>query len=236
MTDEAPKKKKKTTRSAEARKRRRATYKANRKARGATMSKAEKRQAVRRTRDRRRVAFDDVATTTIFADAGFNGVTKSGSWGVWMKTDGMPSLSKGGPLLSVDTSVEAEMRALANALALARAARFAPDGACVMIQSDCQAALSWVLGALPKNSCHRPAPGGVGVVPTLRIGKALERSAGLRAFVQIATEAGLKIVVRHVRGHKAGDGRQWVNRHVDKLARQNRVRPKKAASEEGETP
>lgn len=184
--------------------------------------KAQRQRKLRRRREARREPITDKPVATIFADASYFSRGKTGSWGCWIKPDGGPALVKGGPFIGLLTSsVEAEMRALANALALARSSGAAPDGACVMIQSDCQAALSWVLGAV-KASDHRPAAGGVNVIPVLRVQRALENSAGLRHFVKIAERAQLKILVRHVRGHKSGGGRQYVNRLVDSVAKKNR--------------
>lgn len=196
------------------------------------MSKAQrKRRSKRRLvqrRDQMILArhFTDRPVVTIFADASYSRHSKTGSWGVWIKPDGRGAYTKGGPFLGeIAGSVEAEMRALANGLALARAIGATPDGACVMVQSDCMSALSWILGAV-NTSCHRPAKGGLEILPVRRKARALGQSAGLRSFVELAEMAKLKVAVRHVPGHKSGSGRAWVNRHVDKVARQNRVTAK----------
>lgn len=211
----------------------RARQRANRAARRAAIARPEKR---RRAKDRRirlvtRPPFDDKPICTIIADASFLSHAKSGSWGSWIKADGRPALIKGGTFLGdLTSSVEAEMRALANALALARAAGFLPDGSCVMVQSDCQAALSWALGAVP-TSCHRPLAGGVTVHPHMRPKAAMDKSPGLRSFVEIAAKGRLKIVLRHVPGHKPGSGRAYVNRLVDELAKQHRRKPQEKSHE-----
>ncbi len=193
-------------------------------------ARSRRRRAVSAKREARVAAarsFRDKPVVTIFADASYSHQTKDGGWGVWIKADGRPSFTKGGPFLGeVDTSSEAEVRALANALALGRAAGLIRDGDCIMLQSDCQAALCGIM-ALVETSCHRPAPGSTTAIsPPKRIGPWMRKSAGLKTVVKIATEAQLKIVLRHVPGHKSGEGRAWVNRQVDKLAAAHKPKKK----------
>lgn len=110
------------------------------------------------------------------------------------------------------------MRAIANALAIALGRGLVVDSACVMLQSDCAAALAQILRAVPA-CCSRPSPGGLEIPPARRYSPAMQASAGLRAIVEMTKARDLKLVVRHVRGHtQHADGRHGVNRLVDGLA------------------
>ena len=158
-------------------------------------------------------------SVTIFTDASFDPKTKSAGWGCWIKTTGASSVMKGGKINHpCRDSSEAELCAIANGIAVARACGWL-RGAEVMIQSDSLDALSTVRKAL---KCEdRPADKGL-PVPKRR----KEFRTGTTDVIDfiLATVADEQAVVatRHVRGHQTGSGRAWVNREVDRLANKGR--------------
>ncbi len=150
---------------------------------------------------------------TIFADASFCPNTGAGGWGAWIKADG-PSIVVGGPLKGrVPGNNTAELYALARAVMEAGARRLFEVADVVMLQSDSLYALGHLMNI---GGQDRPAPDGARAAPleappTHYEGVALERIKSLIGE--------RPLLVRHVKGHKSGGGRQWVNRECDRLAR-----------------
>lgn len=86
------------------------------------------------------------ALVTLFTDAGFCPHTNLASYAVWAKADG-GTLRKSGVLRGkLETSDIAEMRALANGVALVLSAMKPRNGARIIAQTDCQSAISAMLG------------------------------------------------------------------------------------------
>lgn len=155
---------------------------------------------------------------TLFADASFDGASGCAGWGCWMKAGAGRSIQHGGQIAdTVRSSTEAEMRALANGLAVAKKLGLIGPRAVVMVQSDCLHALGWILAAHPA-SADRPAPGGLSTPKPRKMTARGAESSGLRFFVSVAAELELTIVTRHVKGHQEGPNRQWVNRLCDEIA------------------
>ena len=172
-----------------------------------------------------------MARATIISDASFDHRAAVAAWAGWVRADGRPAQVFSAPIKRrIDNSTQAEICAIANTLAAADAAGLIDDGMEVMLQSDSTVALGWVLKLVPGVTERRHAAG----APITRVRKqrgmtgiATEAAA---VIAKIATARGLIITVRHVRGHKAGDGRQYINRLVDKAARKHvrteRAKPK----------
>ena len=146
----------------------------------------------------KRIARHPRATVMIFADASWCSQTRAGGWGVWLKTDLLDrAIVKGGPIkVDVPTPNVAELVAIANGLFVAKRLHLLRPLDVVMIQSDCAEALAWIRGRVPTTADNRAVNG-----------------------LSIAEEFSLRLQVRHVRGHQDGDGRQYVNRLCDQIAK-----------------
>lgn len=157
---------------------------------------------------------------TVFADASHCHQTLAAGWGAWAKGDGWErGLTFGGPIkAAVANAAEAEMAAMANAVV-----RLHNNGKLdgikrVMLQSDCLRVLQLILQAFPRAdpSDHKD---GAAVISTRLLPSPME-SKGLAVICEVLSDCPT-ILVRHVRGHQNGDGRQWVNRVCDDIAREH---------------
>lgn len=159
---------------------------------------------------------------TVFADASWNQKTKCGGWGCWIKDQtAFPAVIRGGPLKGAQRSSNVcELKAIANALALA--ARTGMVKGRVMVQSDCIHALYVIRRAT--GAIDNPVKGGEKVAVNLR--KKWKRwpdEEQIVASIKLSLATAASVEVRHVRGHKAGNGRAWVNRECDRLALAGRL-------------
>jgi len=154
---------------------------------------------------------------TILADASYCPDTGAGGWGYWIASD-RGKRGGGGELSRPGTSTIAEMMAVVNALHVARAAELALPGDCLLVQTDCQAAIQAFEGT---RACHD-----------------VDEQAVLAAFHEFrAWLAGL-VVFRHVKGHtsraKQPGARFGANRACDGRAgrhmRAARARIREASS------
>lgn len=159
---------------------------------------------------------------TIFADASFCPRSKAAGWAMWAKTGGLDALVAGGPIkVPCALSWEAEACALANAVSTAhRYGYLGADGEAVMLQSDCLRTLSMLLTHVPGTVERRHEDGAAIPGIRLRFLSAVEVEA-LDVIQACACEAGVSLILRHVRGHTTGAGRQWVNRQCDRIAKQH---------------
>lgn len=163
---------------------------------------------------------------TIFADASHDVKTGAAGWAAWIKADGVePIHCSAGFKDPMASSTLAECCAVANALVVAKLRGLLAPGRHVMVQSDCLAALHILITASP-DTMDRPAVGGLaakdGLPQNGKLPKFMRRKeyAPVQKMVKaIIAETGITVQTRHVGGHKKGDGRQWVNRSVDKAAR-----------------
>ncbi len=79
-----------------------------------------------------------MSTATIISDASHCHWSKTGGWAGWAKADGKASQTWSGNFKSaVQSSVEAELFAIANVLFSATTSGYLPDYSDVLIQSDC---------------------------------------------------------------------------------------------------
>ncbi len=155
---------------------------------------------------------------TIFSDASYCARTKAGGWGCWVKTDRASAVIKGGAFRDPPRdSLAAELMGIANALVVTRNAGWL-CGSWVMVQCDSLNALQIVRRATGAEDS--PADGGL---PTPVIRRMPPKRPDLAAIADaikgVMGSQGTTIVVRHVRGHQQGEGRQFVNRLVDQTAR-----------------
>jgi ribonuclease HI len=157
---------------------------------------------------------------TIFADASHDHRARIAGWGAWIKADGQPSITCGAAMKGrIGTTSEAELCALANALTVARLRAVLAPGHVVMLQSDCVDALAIIRNRIAAVE-DRPVTGGVTVVPGKKKRKLSNiHSAAIAVIEGIVVSLDITLITRHVRGHRRGDGRQWVNGEVDRIAR-----------------
>lgn len=155
---------------------------------------------------------------TLFADASHCPKTKAGGWGAWAKrADWNNGRLFSGPIVNqVPNSGVAEMHAIMHAIEEMDAQNAFGGINAVMIQSDSARSLAYLLKHVPGARLHQHAD-------SANIGNASYASKSeAKAFRRIAdviAKHELHLIVRHVRGHKPGEGRQWVNEQCDRLAR-----------------
>lgn len=158
-----------------------------------------------------------MSTVTVFADASHCPRTKAAGWGAWAKGDGWErGQTFGGQIkATVMNAAEAEMAAMANALARLHNRGELAGLQRVMLQSDCLRVLQLILQAIPRAepSNHKD---GAPVEPQKLATSPMEKR-GLEIIVDVLQDCPT-ILLRHVRGHRPGEGRQWVNRVCDDIA------------------
>lgn len=161
-----------------------------------------------------------MSVVTVFADASHCPRTKSAGWGAWAKGDGWErGQTFGGEIRStVLNAAEAEMAAMANALARLHNRGQLQGLRRVMLQSDCLRVLQLILQAIPRAepSNHKD---GAPVEPQKLAMSPMERK-GVEIIIDVLADCE-SILLRHVRGHRPGEGRQWVNRVCDDIARKH---------------
>lgn len=155
---------------------------------------------------------------TLFADASHCGATGAAGWAGWMVSDGRTSRIVSGEVeAKLPSSGAAEAAALAGTLREARASGHVGTGDYVVLQSDSLAALGALRWAVP--SCRdNPFPGGH-AVPRKDHRMGAEARGFIAEAAAIVAELGLRLSVRHVKGHRTGGGRQWVNAACDREAK-----------------
>lgn len=154
---------------------------------------------------------------TIFADASVCVTTKAGGWGAWMIRTGAPAADTGGQLRDVcESSTAAEIQALANAVFHAVRTGYIRPGDKVMLQSDNVNALSVIHYMTPKSVIsNRQDSAPIHKTPRSKY----KKHPAVELVADLAKQHGLIVILRHVYGHRAGDGRQWVNRRCDEIAK-----------------
>ena len=162
---------------------------------------------------------------TVIADASLCGETKLAAWGAWIKVDGKPSQVFSGQLRNrMGNSTDAEICALANALAKGVSTALIPPGTEVMLQSDSTQALGLLKKLVPNVTVRQHKDSAE--LATFRkpqlCGGVRAEAAGV--ITKLVAEHSLALVLRHVRGHTPGSGRQWVNRLVDAEAKKIMLR------------
>ena len=168
---------------------------------------------------------------TMFSDASVFPRDRVSGWGFWIKGDGRDSMYAGGPLraYSENTTV-AELEAMANGLSCAKAAGYFADGdQVIMLQTDSTDALGclrYLRPALAESKHEDSHP-----IPNRRKRPAPRQLAAAKHVIAILDEFELIAVLRHVKGHKTGGGRNWVNRLCDRLAKDGAKKRKTQGAE-----
>lgn len=165
-------------------------------------------------------------TVTIFSDASV-GADGTVGWGAWVKADGKDGITRQGVLkMKTIDSCTAELCALVNAVHAGIRNGLVRQGDVIMLQCDNLNALGWVLKRV-RGAVDNPAKGGLSPVLS-RKKKKLNREGAPEIVKAVSllnatvTDYRIAYQVRHVRGHKKGGGRQFINRTVDKLANKAR--------------
>lgn len=158
-------------------------------------------------------------STTIISDASFCGKTGIASYSAWMKCDGKDSILNTGVFKKrLSDSTMAEVRAVANAFVFATKSGYVERGTEVLIQCDNLAALAVVMLAVP-SAVDRKHQDGLAIIKIRKPKTITLFKPAIQVIKAVVIEYDLTVAVRHVRGHKAGGGRQAVNRRVDREAR-----------------
>lgn len=164
--------------------------------------------------------YTDSPLVTIFADASYDYRSRAGGWAAWVKA-GSQQGQYGHGILKVDADgpMQAEMAALANGLHLARSMGTLQPGTPVLLQSDCMLALQLILSCCD-GAGNSAASGGLPVTKLKAVSPNRRAIPALQLILDMAKELGLRVWVRHVKGHSGGDdARSFVNSECDRLAR-----------------
>ncbi|WP_410170993.1 RNase H family protein [Brucella intermedia] len=156
---------------------------------------------------------------TLFVDASHCPSTKAAGWGAWAKQAGWPNgkLFGGQFKGEIHNSAEAELCAIANALQSIKHTGLFEGGVKILVQSDCLRALGLIASSI--SSCEvNNHPDGCPIQITKAVKPTTLEAKALAAINALVTER-QRLGLRHVRGHKAGQGRSWVNRQCDSIAK-----------------
>lgn len=158
---------------------------------------------------------------TMFADASVRYSHKTAGWGYWIKGDSRHAHMKGGPILPYTNDVGlAELIAIKRGLETARDINyFMPDDRVIMIQSDSMNALTCMRIVRKSIKVSKHPDSKVGMFQRLNVDIPAAKWEAVKEILIITDKLGLEIVVRHVKGHSEGNGRSWVNRMCDRLAK-----------------
>lgn len=156
---------------------------------------------------------------TLFCDASFCPKTKVAGWGAWAKRmEWIEGLIFGGAFKrTFDNNHEAELCAIANALFVLKEEGHLTGITNVMIQSDSLRSLGLIKLKLPSAQIRDHADG----ASILKgVGKSMTETEGVGlSLITKVWSGSFDIQLRHVRGHRQGPSRQWVNRQCDATAK-----------------
>lgn len=169
---------------------------------------------------------------TLFTDASVHPQLGTAGWGAWIKGDGRNSKTFHGPLATNNDPRElrfqgssnmAELMAMSEALQAAYAAGYFNDeDSHLMMQTDCSAAIALILTAIPRSRFSPHADGLQQVFPRAMVDINRHEREAVQAIsyrlLTINSHQETLLTLRHVKGHKHGSNRQWVNRECDRLA------------------
>ncbi len=158
---------------------------------------------------------------TLFVDASFCHRTHAAGYGAWAKKAAFEKgLIFGGPLpRGISNAGEAELGGIALALRFLLEQQHLAGLDRLMVQSDSLRSLQLIARAVPRVRIAKHAEAAA-------VTKAQLTPSAMEAKALVAIKARvdrLDLLVRHVRGHKRGQQRQWVNRVCDAEARRHMV-------------
>lgn len=156
--------------------------------------------------------------TNVFADASFDHRLNKGGWGAVIKGDSHDWIEVSGPLEDCPTSMEAELRALANGLQVAIKRGVVVNDSIVLLQSDCLAALAIILGGVPGCRASQ-GPSDIELPVPRRPSKGVQNSLAIAHIKTLVAGRSIRLLVRHNRGHAGGNnGRSIISNRADRLA------------------
>ena len=156
---------------------------------------------------------------TLFVDASFCHRTRAAGYGAWAKKATFTKgLIFGGPLpRGISNAGEAELGGIALALRHLLEREHLAGLDRLMVQSDSLRSLQLIARALPRVRIANHAEAAA-------VTKSKLQPSAMEAKALVAIKGRvdrLDLLVRHVRGHKSGQRRQWVNRMCDAEARRH---------------
>lgn len=160
---------------------------------------------------------------TLFSDASYDHHTKAAGWGAWCKTDDMQfgQTFGGGFTRVIPNASVAELCGIHNALRYALQNYLIVETHNVMIQCDSTDALTLIYSYVPAVGISpHPHVKRVPIIRSRRRMLDIEQEA-IDRIKKLVSTFELRLVLRHVKGHKKGDGRNWVNRECDKIAKRH---------------
>lgn len=157
---------------------------------------------------------------TLFTDASYCHKTHAAGWGMWARSFVWKHpLFKGGQIQhNVSSSAEAELWAISHALCVLEDRKRILQEQRLMVQSDCMRALAILRDGLGATDTAHSS--GLSVDQNCHFITPIEQEA-LWVIQNVRDTYGLDLCVRHVKGHSDGDGRSWVNRTCDIIARKH---------------
>lgn len=158
---------------------------------------------------------------TLFCDASFCPNTKVAGWGAWAKRmEWVEGALFGGAFKSVfDNNHEAELCAIANALFVLKEQGHLAGITQVMVQSDSLRSLGLIKSKLPAAKI-RDHVDGASIFKSDTKNMSEAESIGLSLIAKVWSGS-FDLQLRHVRGHRHGPSRQWVNRQCDAIAKRH---------------
>lgn len=156
---------------------------------------------------------------TLFVDASHCPETHAAGWGAWAIQDAWEKGKVFGGRISktVLNSGEAEICAIVEAVKYLKGRSWLQDNT-LMVQSDSHRALQLFMMSLPHTKIRQHADskdwsnGPVAATPAEKWAiEMLTNDLGHFPF----------LYVRHIKGHASGEGRNWVNRRCDAVAREH---------------
>lgn len=171
-----------------------------------------------------------MALVTLFTDASVYPQLGTAGWGAWVKGDERESQMQGGFLHTNSDPREprfqgssnmAELAAISEAMTwLDHSGYLTPQDTALLVQSDCLAALQAIKGFIPHTgwSPHRD---GVQELGPRKVSSRYEEDALKSINFRMLTfnpRGRISLILRHVKGHRNGPNRQWVNTQCDRIA------------------
>ena len=165
---------------------------------------------------------------TLFVDASYHAESKASGYGAWFKTSDMEagSLFGGRFKTTMQTSGEAELAGIAKAIARLHKAGSMVGLKVLMVQCDNIRALS-ILAARVDDAVINNHESSVGFVENKHKLSEIEVLA-LSVVQRIVKEGGTKLELRPVKGHAYGEGRHWVSRQCDRIAREHMIEDRRS--------
>lgn len=173
---------------------------------------------------------------TLFCDASYCHDTRAGGWGAWAKADGWAKGETfGGALPFVYTAAsEAELAAIACATDYLTEGGVLAPATMLMVQTDSARALQVILSHIPGATLRTHRDSGTVSIPKRPITLTPREEIAVSHLTELMNP--VTVLCRHVRGHRKGDNRQWVNRTCDDIAKKYMRAQRATLSLPGVTP